>query len=116
MVGKGGFSIALTHALRPLCPVHPEALRTVAVVPAVCRGGDNSRPAGVLQAWQITGNERESDDRKLEGVQFTKWSKPYTLQDFPWEIRLAKKKTSAMTRSISRKRRPEEEEEDEMED
>lgn len=49
----------------------------------------------------------------------THWtrSKPYTLVDFPWELRLAKKKTASTTRSLPQKRRTEEEEEAEkMED
>eukprot|EP00435_Cladocopium_sp_Y103_P042923 s1908_g12.t1 len=71
--------------------------------------------------YNVTKEDADSAERQSKGSgkgKTTKWtrSKPYTLQDFPWEIRLAKKKTAAMTRSKPRKRRPEEEEEDEMGD
>ena len=69
--------------------------------------------------YNVKKEEEETAERQDKGRgkgKATTWTrnKPFTLDDFPWELRLAKRKTAAMTRNAPRKRRPEDEE-DEME-
>lgn len=70
------------------------------------------------RAWDIVNynvnkEEQESAASNNKGIgkgKTTQWTrnKPYTVSDFPWELRLAKKKAnSASTRTQQKKRRPE---------
>ena len=97
-----------------------EAIATVVVAPDLFDMIErNWGKAWDTVNYNVKKEEEETAERQDKGRgkgKATTWTrnKPFTLDDFPWELRLAKKKTAAMTRNAPRKRRPEEEE-DEME-